>query len=78
MKSTEDDWYGNFENNTVKLTYHPQLADGKYRVSIWGNDDFGIDKDFDSPAEAEEVFCKLKIKKVINKNDLYALGFENF
>jgi hypothetical protein len=78
FKKTNDDWYGNYENNTCKLIYIGQLSDDLFRVAVWGNDDFGIYKDFETEKEAIEIFEKLKETKVINHKDLYDLGFAIF
>ena len=78
FKKTNDDWYGNFKNNTCQLIYIGELTDGVFRVAVWGDDDFGIDKDFKTEKEAIEMFDKLKKRTIINHKDLYDLGFTNF
>lgn len=45
-KPTNDDWHGNFENNTVELSYIGKLSDGTFRVLVKGNDDTGYERDF--------------------------------
>lgn len=76
-KKTNDDWYPNVNTNEVILEYIGKLISNKFRVACWGNDDFGIEKDFETEIEAINVFKKLKLKKVINHQDLYNLGFTN-
>jgi hypothetical protein len=78
FKPTTDDWYGNYEVDTCKLKYLGKLSDGKFRVAVWGNDDFGIEKDFDTESEAIDMFDKLAKYEVINHQDLYDLGFVVF
>lgn len=39
-----EDWYPTI-NNEVTVSFL-QLSDGKYRVCVWGGDDFGLEKDF--------------------------------
>ena len=78
LKHTNDDWYGNYENNKCKLCYIGLLSDGTFRVAVWGNDDFGIDKDLKTETEAIEMFNMLKEYKTINHEDLYDLGFTCF
>lgn len=56
FKQTLDDWYPNFHGNKAKLIYHGDISwreeqNSCYRVSCWGNDDFGINKDFKSETE---------------------------
>jgi len=81
---TDDNWYGNWDNNTVKLIYNGALYPVRhgriilYRVSAWGNDDFGINKDFSSELEAKAVFEKLSKLEILNQKDLYDIGFETF
>lgn len=78
FKDTDDEWYPCYPNNQVKLTFHGQISDGTYRVSAWGNDDFGIDKDFETEIEAFNVFQDLESQQKINHKDLYDLGFKRF
>lgn len=67
FKLTNDDWYPNYENNTVRLQYIGLLSDGKYRVAVWGNDDFGFEKDFDTESEAISMFRQLEKYPLITK-----------
>lgn len=78
LKKTNDDWHPNLNKDECKLMYIGKLHQGLYRVAVWGNDDFGIDKDFQSEKEAIKVFDQLKQKQKINHQDLYSLGFSNF
>jgi len=74
-KPTTDDWYPNFENNTIQISLLP-LNDGTFRVCAWGNDDFGMELDFESLGEAEYIFDTIEKYSIVNKQDLYDLGFE--
>lgn len=85
FKKTKDDWSPNFDNNQVKLSYHgvinPYVNDPTkfvYRVSVWGNDDLGIDKDFDNHLDAKRLFNVIDSMKYVNKADLLNLGMEYF
>jgi len=49
-----------------------------YRVSVWGNDDFGMDRDFTTHLEAKKMFNQLDRMSYINQKDLFDLGFERF
>jgi hypothetical protein len=59
-----EDWYGNFkieddrrfQTTRLVLVSAMGLSDGKYRVCVWGNDDFGLERDFDQPGEAMTLF----------------------
>ena len=77
-KKTNDEWYGNYNTDEVRLIYVGRLSDGKFRVACWGNDDFGIDKDFVNESDAISVFELLKSRDFINHQDLYDLGFTRF
>lgn len=78
-----EDWYPTFPEGTVRihLMVHEYVgADSKVRghlnrVVVWGNDDFGMGQDFDTPEEAERCFNQMP--SVIFKDDLYDLGFQN-
>jgi hypothetical protein len=56
----QEDWYGNFQiadDRRHDLTLLVQvsamsLSNGQYRVCVWGNDDFGFERDFEQPGEA--------------------------
>lgn len=78
LKSTTDNWYPNYENDKVMLMYVGLLADGDFRVAAWGNDDFGIERDFDKEEDDYKMFLELKKKRVITKDGLYNLDFTNF
>lgn len=45
MISTNEDWYPNYQHNRIKITLQKDNPD-TYRVSIWGEDDFGMEKIF--------------------------------
>lgn len=72
---TPDDWYPNYPNNEVELSII-NLSDGQFRVCVWGNDDFGMEKDFNSADLAEQTYDTIKNSGVVTKEDLYVMGFE--
>jgi hypothetical protein len=92
FKNTKDNWYGNYNGNQVKLIYHGVInpyimsrfnkneKDKKftYRVSVWGNDDTGMFKDFDNHLDAKRMFNKIDSMKYVNKEDVLNLGLEYF
>lgn len=56
IKTTEC-WYPNFENDFVRVSfsYHNDIK--KYHISVWGADDFGLERwEFADLVEAEEVY----------------------
>ncbi|MCA9495832.1 MAG: hypothetical protein KC589_02730 [Nanoarchaeota archaeon] len=53
FKKTSDDWYPNYPNDMVKVSFLKlpnilQNSDDEWRVCVWGNDDFGLERDFQS------------------------------
>jgi hypothetical protein len=59
IRST-DDWYPCFPNNTVEVSLHKDGA-GAYRIAIWGDDDYGMERDFGSEEEMRSVAAALPI-----------------
>lgn len=68
MMPTLGDWYPSFKINNhpsglsegVKVSFLELLPFRKYpqmwRVCVWGNDDFGMERDFESRADAHQMF----------------------
>lgn len=77
MIPTTDNWYGNYENNTVKLVFYGNSICDNYRVAVWGNDAFGLYYDTKDKGTARVLFIKLKNKEYITQRELYDLGFVN-
>ena len=92
FKLTDDDWYGNYKIEDVanypdgELKGKNKLVDvslltlgpgaDQFRVCVWGNDDFGLELDFDSVFDAQAMYLKLLQLEVINEYDLKQLGFK--
>ncbi len=55
---TIDDWYPNHPRDTVECSLL-ELRDGKFRVCVWGADDYGVERDFLVQSDAEEMYNKL-------------------
>lgn len=70
---TTDNWYPNFPEDEVELTLHiPDIEMiGKvqwcyhFRVSVWGNDDMGMKRDFFSQ---EDLHSALNLYHVLKKS----------
>lgn len=85
-KPTDDDWWGNFDNNTVELSFRGNInrkhrtpnVGAIYRISVWGNDDFGMDRDFSSIKKALAFFKKVEQLPVLNQKQLLSMGFNWF
>lgn len=61
-----DQWYPNFPNNTVRMrvTFYEYDDPSKdmVRISFWGNDDFGMEKD----ELISRVYFGKKLKQINN------------
>ena len=86
FKRTQDDWYGNYrivgdqrvsdlvETSFMKL--EPMNTGGPlWRVCVWGNDDCGVEKDFESETEAWNTFLQVIGLPFVNRSLLTAMGF---
>lgn len=60
----QEDWYGNYriegdarhaDTRLVQVSAL-SLSDGNYRVCVWGNDDFGLERDFEQPGQAMVLY----------------------
>lgn len=89
-KPTDDEWYGNdilcyrhgdyipvHRTSRIVTVSFMQLSDGKYRVCVWGNDDFGLEKDYNLEDEAWYNFIKVIKMHAVNKQPLKDMGFYN-
>jgi hypothetical protein len=82
-KETDDNWHGNFAISQNKAAVKVTLGqtgpnppyNGQWRVGVWGNDDYGMVKDFSTEADAEITFIRLCKWKMINQVDLQLAGF---
>jgi hypothetical protein len=46
-----------------------------WRVCVWGNDDFGMERDFTDEDEAFNMFHQVISWKYVNMTELYAINF---
>lgn len=81
---TPDDWYPTFDDGTVRVQVSNNTKLWKtpaIRVSVWGNDDDGMEKDhhFDTEKEARSAFYHLVRTvnnwAIVSKQMLRDLGF---
>lgn len=88
FKPTQDDWHGNYllkrpsEIQGLGLvsvvftqTGPKPPFKGLWRVCVWGNDDCGMEKDFEDQVEALNVFYRVIEWKFVNKEILKQEGF---
>lgn len=79
FKQTQDDWYDNYKvvggagvSDLVKVTFM-NLQSG-WRVCVWGNDDYGLECDFESEAKAWNIFLQVIGMEFVNQQALRDLG----
>jgi len=73
MCKTSDDWYPNFTGNMVMVSL-TQYADYG-RVSIWGADDSGMEKEYEDIRVAASEYSELLSRELITRTLLDSLGF---
>lgn len=75
---TDEDWAPSFPGNYVRVFCGSLIADPvfNYRVGIWGEDDLGMDRDFETLEEALSIFNR--ISYVHSFEYLRKLGFNRF
>jgi len=86
--TTTDDWYPNFEEDKVRLSLSNIRGSNNrqwdiVRICVWGNDDFGLEMDFEGGTEIENEakfnFWKEKIYDKVpepcTQDYFYNLGF---
>ena len=71
--STPDNFHPTFEDGTVSVAIHHDKSAKSWRVSVWGYDDFGMDKGGMDINTAFQTFRK--IGDGITKEDLRNRGF---
>jgi len=81
FKRTQDDWYGNYKvvgdqrvSDLVEVSFLNLMPSG-WRVCVWGNDDCGLERDFESESEAWNIFLQVIGMESVNKQPLRDLGF---
>ena len=85
FKEVSEDWYGNYriaddqryfgKYVSIKIS---KLFSGLFRVCVWGNDDLGMDRDFEIESEAIAVFQQLIMVEDLTKQYLSNSGFGYF
>lgn len=81
---TRENWFssyfplesGNPLNEHAVKVRAVRLRSGDWRVNVWGNDDFGLEKDGHTQEEAKALFDSLQ--DYITQAQLEELGFARF
>lgn len=84
FKRTDEDWYPCYKldsgrESLVEVIFtqtgpNPPLV-GQWRVCVWGNDDHGMERDFDDETLAWSVFLQVIGWPVVRHQPLRDLGF---
>lgn len=84
----EDEWAGNYSldngyKNLVRVVFGRPYPNNSWRVGVWGNDDFGMIKDFNfkdgqTEVDADKCFLQIISLKIVSQDVLTELGFEIF
>jgi len=86
FKRTQDNWYGNYKitgdarvSDLVEVSFLKLLntegSELNWRVCVWGNDDFGLERDFEHEAEAWVTFLEVIGQEYVNQQYLRNNGF---
>ena len=87
FKKTQDDWYGNYKivgdcrvSDLVEVSFMslgPSVLPGQknWRVCVWGNDDCGMERDFEDETEAWNIFLQVIGHQYVNRVSLINLNF---
>lgn len=74
-----EDWYPNIEADVVQVSLSPLNKESTaWRIGVWGDDDFGLIKDFDVEKVAMSYMAELLKLKSLSKDYLFENGFEVF
>ena len=85
-KPTDDDWYDSYQiSNAGAETMLVQVSftqtgpsppiKGDWRVCVWGNDDCGMEMDFQSESVAWNMFLQVIGLSRVNRGGLKQYGF---
>lgn len=80
-KETDDDWYPCYKIGKKEVVRVALLSlyDSvkKFRVCVWGDDDFGMEQDFINEEIARECFLTVIGWEKVNQDTLLSYGFTN-
>lgn len=85
-KETKDDWYPEFQltdgTKLVRVSFtqtgpDPKKFNGEWRVCVWGDDDCGMERDYQGDQETEcwNMFLEVIGLKTVDVGILKKLGF---
>lgn len=79
FKETDEDWYPSYlcDNRKMVRVIFLKLFTGQYRVAVWGDDDFGMERDLDDFSDAWDDFERVISAPLVKRDFLTKLGFIN-
>jgi hypothetical protein len=72
---TNENWHPTREDGTLSAGLHWIMPTDQWRVCFWGEDDSGMERDFDNYCEALEMFRKTTSVKCVTVAYLKKMGF---
>lgn len=86
FRPTTDSWYGNFAiagdarfpyPNLVLVSFFKELSGAGWRVTVWGNDDMGMEKSFSEDQYGLGVlaYTELSLCEAVDRDLLTRMGF---
>lgn len=77
FKQTSDDWYPSYklEDQQLVKVRLLELKNGLWRVCVWGNDDFGLERDYCQYEDAHEMFQIIIKQPQVSQKFLRVCGF---
>jgi hypothetical protein len=74
--ATAENWYPTNKNGTVQVSLM-QLYTAQWRVCVWGDDDFGLERYFDARDEAMARLLFDHIQDSMTQETMRQLGMVN-
>lgn len=83
FKETRDEWCPNYkipgdlriDRKSFVRVAMMNLSDGQHRVCVWGMDDMGMERDFQSKGAAKDMYKRLAMMPSIEVSTLRTHGF---
>ncbi len=81
FKSTTDDWHPSFELKDgamlVQVSFSKWDDGDGFHVSVWGDDDCGMELDTENENQAFNIFLQVIGMEFVNMKPLRDLGFKS-
>lgn len=79
LKPVTEEWYGCYHVNLktyIDVMVFEELKQNGYRVALWGNDDFGMEKSFTAREEAIIAFHEIIDTPELTQELLISWGYD--